>query len=171
MVALKLMNREKVAAAALARLQQSAAALARVRHPAIASFIETIEADKFLCIVSELAEGESLATRMTDGTPHDLKQTWEVARQVLEGLESAHAKGVFHGNLKLANLVVDKQMRVKVTDLAAWGLGEITPNAYSAPELLSGGVPSARSDLHTVGAIVYHLVAGRPPFSGTREEI
>jgi response regulator RpfG family c-di-GMP phosphodiesterase len=171
MVALKLMNRATVGAAALARLQQSATALARVRHPAIATFIETIEADKFLCIVSELAEGESLAARMTDDTPHDLKQTWDVARQVLEGLESAHAKGVFHGSLKLANLVVDKQMRVKVTDLAAWGLGEITPNAYTAPELLGGDAPNARSDLYQVGAIVYHLVAGRPPFSGARDEI
>jgi response regulator RpfG family c-di-GMP phosphodiesterase len=171
MVALKLMNRATVPAPALARLQQNAAAFARVRHPAIATFIETIEADSVLCIVSELVEGESLASRMKDGAPYDLRQTWEIARQLLEGIESAHTRGVFHGNLKLTNLIVDRQSRLKVTDLAAFGLGELTPNAYIAPEQLGGSTPDARSDLYQVGAIVYHLVAGRAPFSGARDEI
>jgi response regulator RpfG family c-di-GMP phosphodiesterase len=170
-VALKLMNRATVAAPAVARLQQNAAAFARVRHPAIATFIEAIEADSAVCIVSELAEGESLATRMKDGAPYDLRQTWEIARQLLEGIESAHAKGMFHGNLKLANLIVDRESRLKVTDLAVYGLGELTPNAYTAPEQLGGSAPNARSDLYQVGAIVYHLVAGQAPFSGARDEI
>ncbi|HEX7607501.1 MAG TPA: serine/threonine-protein kinase, partial [Usitatibacter sp.] len=171
MVALKLMNRATVPAQALARLQQNAATFARVRHPAIATFIEAIEADSVLCIVSELAEGESLASRMKDGAPYDLRATWEIARQLLEGIESAHMRGVFHGNLKLTNLIVDRESRLKVTDLAAFGLGELTPNAYIAPEQLGGGAPDARSDLYQVGAIVYHLVAGRAPFSGARDEI
>ncbi|HEY4998012.1 MAG TPA: serine/threonine-protein kinase, partial [Usitatibacter sp.] len=170
-VALKLMNRGTAPEAALASLRQGAAALARVRHPALATFIEVIETDKALCIVSELAEGEALSTRLRDASPQDLRQTWEIARQVLEGIESAHAKGVFHGHLNPANLIVDQQVRVKVTDLGTGGLAGIVPDAYSAPECLSGAEPNARSDLYQVGAIVYHLVSGRAPFSGSREEI
>jgi response regulator RpfG family c-di-GMP phosphodiesterase len=172
MVALKLVNRAAVSSEALARLQHDAASLARVRHPAVATFVEAIEADKVLCIVSELAEGDSLAKRMKDGVAYDLRQTWEIARQALEGMESAHSKGVFHGRLKPANLVVDRDVRVKITDLGTFGLGEETPGPSSAPELLAGGrAPDARSDLYQIAAIVYHLVAGKAPFSGTREEI
>ncbi len=170
-VALKVMNRASVPEEALARLQRAGGSLGRVRHPAISSFIEAIESDKLLCIVAELAEGEPLAARMKDGVAYDLRQTWEIARQVLEGIESAHARGVFHGNLKPANVVLDKDNRVTVTDLGTFGLGGVAPNAYTAPEQIAGSAPDARSDLYQVAAIVYHLVSGKAPFSGTREEI
>ena len=170
-VALKLLNRAAVSAEALAQLQQSAAALARARHPAVASFIEAFEIDKLVCVVSEQAEGEPLSARMKDGAPYDLRQGWEIARQVLEGIESLHMRGIFHGNLKPANIVIDKQYRVKVTDLGTFGLVDAGANAYSAPEHLAGDAPDARGDLYQVGAIVYHLVTGKPPFTGSREEI
>ncbi|MGZ5040663.1 MAG: protein kinase domain-containing protein [Usitatibacter sp.] len=170
-VALKLMNRAAVSAEALARVQRGAAAAARVRHPAICAFIEAIESDKLLCVVSEPAEGEPLTARVKDGVPYDLRQTWEIARQILEGIESAHSKGVFHGNLKPSNVIVDKDNRVRVTDLGTFGLLDAVPSAYTAPEQLSGEAPDARSDLYQVGAIVYHLVSGKPAFSGTPEEI
>jgi serine/threonine-protein kinase len=171
-VALKFLNRNAIAEPALAGLRQSAAALVRVRHPAVATFIEVIETDKVLCIVSELAEGETLAARMKAAHP-DLRQTWEISRQLLEALEAAHAKGVVHGDLKPANLFIDAQNRVKVTDFGAYGLvrGAGGTPAYMAPEQFGERGITARTDLYQVGAIVYELVSGKLPFSGTREEV
>jgi serine/threonine-protein kinase len=171
-VALKFLNRNAIAEPALAGLRQSAAALARLRHPAVATFIEVIETDKVLCIVSELAEGETLAAKMKAAHP-DLRQTWEISRQLLEALEAAHAKGVVHGDLKPANLFIDAQNRVKVADFGAYGLvrGAGGTPAYMAPEQFGERGITARTDLYQVGAIVYELVSGKLAFSGTREEV
>jgi response regulator RpfG family c-di-GMP phosphodiesterase len=171
LVALKLMKPHTVDQAVLARLRQPDTPVARVRHPAIAAFIELIETEKYVCLVSELAEGEPLAARLTDGGGCDLRQTWEVARQVLEALEAAHAKGVCHGNLRPSNVFVDKQGRVTITDLAGCGLVATSDPTYMAPEQLSDTEITSRTDLYQVGALVYRMVSGRPPFSGTPEEI
>ena len=171
LVALKLMKPHTVDQAVLARLRQPDTPVARVRHPAIAAFIEVIETEKYVCLVSELAEGEPLAARLKDGGGCDLKQTWEVARQVLEALEAAHAKGVCHGNLRPSNVFVDKQGRVTITDLAGCGLVAAGDPTYMAPEQLSDAEITSRTDLYQVGALVYRMVSGRPPFSGTPEEI
>jgi response regulator RpfG family c-di-GMP phosphodiesterase len=170
-VALKIANPNTVPPATIARLRQAAPALARVRHPAIATFIELIETDKAICIVSERAEGEPLAVRLKAGQRPDLRQTWDIARQILEAVEAAHARGVFHGDLKPANVIVDAQGRVKLTDLGVYGMGTNAATAYAAPEYLGGEAPDARADVYQVGAIVYHLVAGAPPFAGERDEM
>jgi serine/threonine-protein kinase len=171
-VALKFMNRNAIAEPALARLRQGSAALVRVRHPAVATFVEVIETDKVLCVVSELAEGQPLAVSMKAAHP-DLKQAWEISRQLLEALESAHSKGVVHGDLKPANLFIDARNRVKVTDFGTYGLirGAIGTAVYMAPEQFGERGITARTDLYQVGAIVYELVTGKLPFTGTREEV
>ena len=169
--ALKIANPATVPPATRARLRESAAALARVRHPAIAGFIELIEADKALCIVSELAMGEPLTALLKDGQRPDLKQTWEIARQVLEAVEAAHARGIFHGDLKPGNVIVDKQGHIKLTDLGAHGLSAHSINPYMAPEQFTGEALDARTDLYQAGALVYHLVTGKAPFTGARDEM
>jgi serine/threonine-protein kinase len=169
-VALKIVNRGGLDAAVLARLREATGSLARVRHPAIVAFIELIEGGNAVCFVSELAEGEALAARMKKAHP-DLKQTWDIARQLLESLEAAHSKGVFHGDLKPSNLFLDAQGRLYITDFGMAALpGTLTPH-YMAPEQFSDNKVTLRSDLYQVGAIVYHLVTGKLPFTGTREEV
>jgi serine/threonine-protein kinase len=89
-------------------------------------------------------------------------------------LGAVHAEGVLHRDLKPANVMIDGRGKVRITDfgiasLAAHGGGEHpmagTP-AYLAPEIFQGGKPSIRSDLYSLGMVLYELVTGREPFEG-----
>ena len=172
-VALKVLPRAPVGNEALDKMRQNASALARVRHPVLANFVELVVTDKAICVVSELAEGTSLATRLEKDRRPDLRQTWDIVRQVLEALDAAHSKGVYHGDIKPSNIILDAQNRVKLTDL---GIRPLAPEsagnpAYMAPEQFSDIPGEARTDLYQVGALVYHLVSGKVPFTGSREEV
>ena len=169
-VALKVVNRSAIDPATLGRLRDATASLGRVRHPGILPFIELIEGGNASCFVFELAEGETLAARMKRAPP-DLKQTWEIARQLLEALEAAHTRGIFHGDLKPANVFLDKQDRVYISDFGMGALADSGAPHYMAPEQFSEDAGTLRTDLYQVGAIVYHLVTGKLPFTGTREEV
>ncbi|MEP7067896.1 MAG: response regulator [Usitatibacter sp.] len=169
--ALKIANPATVPPATLARLQEAAPALMRVHHPGIASFIELVETDKALCLVFEPAEGEPVAALLKDGKRPELRESWEIARQVLEALEAAHARGVVHGDLRPSNVIIDKQGRAKLTDLGAYGLDSRATTAYMAPEQFSGQAMDARTDIYQAGALVYHLVTGKAPFAGARDEL
>lgn len=171
--ALKIAQRGTLDPETIDKMRQDAAALGRVRHPALANFVELLIADKVVCAVYELAEGSQLSAMLDSPNPPDLKAAWEISRQVLEALEAAHAKGVFHLDVKPANVLVDKQGRVKLTDL---GLAALAPAdagtpSYMAPEQLAHQVAEARTDIYQVGALVYHLVTGQPPFTGARDEV
>jgi len=171
-VALKFVARAAASPESITRVQQAAPALARLRHPAIATFYEVLDAGAAVCLVSELIEGKSLAV-LNDGAAPDLRRAWEIARQLLDALGAAHAKGVFHGDLRPANVFLDAQARVRITDIGMWGL-VADPSAlpyYSAPEHLGLGDVTARTDLYQVGVLVYELITGKLPFTGSLDEI
>jgi len=171
-VALKFIPRASANAAAITRIQQAAAGLSRLRHPAIANFLEAIDAGQAFCIVSELVEGKSLAA-LKDASAPDLHRTWEIVRQLLDALGAAHAKGTVHGDLRPANLFLDAQGRVRITDIGVWGLAandKALPH-YAAPEHLGLGDITAQTDLYQVGVLVYEMVTGKLPFTGSRDEI
>jgi serine/threonine-protein kinase len=169
--ALKIIPRAALNAAALARLQQAAPALARLRHPALATFIEILESGSAVCVVSEVAPGTPLAALPKEAP--DLRRAWEIARQVLDALAAAHAKSIVHGDLRPANILLDAQARVRITDIGQAGLaGPAHPQPqYAAPEQLGLGDVTTRTDLYQVGVIVYELVTGELPFTGSRDEI
>ena len=160
-VALKILPRAAIDAEALERIRQGAPQLGRVRHPAIAGFLEAVITDKAICAVYELAEGEPLTKRLEDGKRPELRQTWDILRQLLEALDAAHSKGIYHGDITPANILVDSASRVKITDL---GMRLVAPEgagnpAYMAPEQFAEP-GEARADLYQVGALAYHLVSG-----------
>ncbi|HET9651494.1 MAG TPA: protein kinase, partial [Usitatibacter sp.] len=171
-VALKFVSRAHAQLGAVSRLQHGAAALARLRHPAIATFHEVIEAGQAICVVSDLANGKPLAALLEGATP-DIPRAWDIARQVLDALGAAHGKGMVHGDLRPANIFLDAHSRVVLTDFGVWGIvkeEQALPH-YCAPEQLGLGEVTARTDLYQLAVIVYQLVTGKLPFTGTREEI
>jgi serine/threonine-protein kinase len=147
-------------------------------------------------LVMELLEGEDLQARLLRLGALLPEQVTTIANDTLAGLAAAHAKGIIHRDIKPANLFVDRNGRVKITDFglarhtATAGVGDSVPPGcdsgalwpagggvtqqgmvvgtptYLAPELVRGQQPGPASDLYSLGATLYHLLAGRPPFLG-----
>ncbi len=173
----------------LVRFEREARLLASLNHPNIAAIysIEKIEVRRFL--VLELVEGETLAQRIARGRL-PLADALEICRQIAEGLEAAHDKGVVHRDLKPANVMVTPQGKVKVLDFglakppslegSAGDLGN-SPNpaeagthpgvilgtaAYMSPEQANGKPTDKRTDIWAFGCVLYECLAGKRAFPG-----
>ena len=173
LVAVKVLPREVIDARALEPFRKYSQALVRLRHPGIARFIEAIETQKTLCLVWELAEGRALSTQLRDGAHPEPRAAWEIARQLLEALAYAHAQGGLHRDIKPANVMLGPNGAVTLTDFGTAMLfaapGDV--GHYRAPEHFHGDKLTPASDLYQVGAIVYQLVTGKLPFTGSAEEV
>jgi serine/threonine-protein kinase len=128
-----------------------------------------------LLLAMTYCEGESLRARLARGRL-PAEEAVELACQMAEALAEAHAHGVVHRDVKPANAMVTKSGRVKLVDfglahvpeatvLTATGTTLGTP-AYMAPEQVRGEATDARADLWALGAVLYEMLAGRPPFGG-----
>jgi eukaryotic-like serine/threonine-protein kinase len=172
-VAIKAIPRAFVNEASIAAFRKYSAALARIDHPCIAAFVDLVESDKAVYVVSELCQGKALSALLKDDAYPDHKGAWDIARQLLEALAFAHVKGVVHRDLKPANLMLAADGRLKVTDFGLALLRNAPPGDvhYLAPEQFDEGLVSARTDLYQVGAIAYQLITGKLPFTGTPDEI
>ena len=174
-VALKLLT--GLSAADRARAEREAAIAASLDHPAIARQLEhgIIEPDTVF-LAMELLSGCTLAQRLDRG-PLDVSDALVVARQVLDALEHAHARGLIHRDIKPANvfLVDGDPARVKVLDFglarALDGSRVTTPGrllgtpAYMSPEQVRGDPPlDARTDVWSTGAVLFEALSGHTPF-------
>ena len=119
----------------------------------------------------EYVDGEDLASllRRIGRFPED--RALEIARQICAGLAAAHERGVVHRDLKPANIMLDGTGRVRITDFGLAGAsGEAiragTP-AYMAPEQLAGGEVTARSDIYSLGLVLYEIFTGQRALEGT----
>ncbi|MDA2925363.1 protein kinase [Acidobacteria bacterium AH-259-L09] len=173
----------------LARFEREAQLLASLNHPNIAAIHSFEHADGLHFLVLELVEGETLAERLTKG-PLPVEEALEVCRQIAEGVEAAHEKGVIHRDLKPANVKVTPEGMVKVLDfgLAKALQGEIpvtdisqSPTlteemtragvilgtaGYMSPEQARGKRVDKRADIFAFGAVLYELLAGKRAFDG-----
>ena len=166
------------------RFAREAKMLATLSHPNILAIYDFITDGDQYCVVAELLEGETLRTRLSGGILQWRRAT-EIGAAIAEGLAGAHAKGVIHRDLKPDNVFLTKDGRVKVLD---FGLARALPFAspdddtapaaphlttpgtvlgtvgYMSPEQARGAVADGRSDVFSLGCVMYEMVAGRAPF-------
>ena len=179
-VALKVLRTDVYAAEQVAdmraRFKREAHSAGRLSHPNIVTIFDYGEHDGSPYIVMDLMEGEELARSLEAGARMALPQVVRVMEQLLSALAYAHDRGVVHRDLKPSNVFVLRDGTIKVVD---FGLARIeasnltetgtmlgTP-AYMSPEQFLGLPADARSDLFSLGVILYQMLTGDKPFTGS----
>jgi eukaryotic-like serine/threonine-protein kinase len=182
-VALKVLKRDALEdSAAKQRFRQEARALSRLLHPNIATLFDFDSQDGVDFLVLEFVAGETLAQSLSGGALPETRAR-AIALEIAEALEAAHEQGIVHRDLKPGNVVITPRGRAKVLDfglarflpgstsvtrsVAATGGGTLLGTVpYMAPEQVSEGRVDARSDLYSLGTILFEMTTGRRPFSG-----
>jgi predicted Ser/Thr protein kinase len=158
------------------RFMREARAAGSLAHPNIVTIYETEEENGRYFIVMEYLEGENLRQRLDREGALPVEEACRIIMQVLDGLSHAHAKGVIHRDIKPENIHLLPDGRVVLTDFGIARLkfepnitmdGQIfgTPS-YMSPEQVMGQEIDERSDLFSVGVVLYEMVAGFKPFTG-----
>ena len=178
-VAVKVLHADLASALDSSRFLKQMRNVARVSHPGIVPLIDVGEVAHRLFCVSPCLEGESLGARLTRERRLPLSEAVAIVRQVAEALGHAHGEGVLHKDVKPANIFLSGSHAV-VKDLGlsraitraidetmtGTGLTLGTPT-YMSPEHAIGGVAiDARTDLYSLGCVLYEMLAGEPPFMG-----
>jgi serine/threonine-protein kinase len=162
------------------RFLQEAKAAAALNHPNICTIhgIEEVQENAF--IVMEFVEGRTLKEQ-TEQSPLKVKEAIDIAVKIAQGLTAAHEKGIVHRDMKSANVMITDNMDVKIMD---FGLAKIAKGsalltkqgttlgtiAYMSPEQARGEKTDRRTDVWSLGVILYEIVTGRLPFKGEFEQ-
>jgi serine/threonine-protein kinase len=150
----------------------------RVSHPNVCRVYDVGDMEGHTFFTMEYVDGEDLASllRRIGRLPED--KALDIARQLCAGLAAAHTKGVLHRDLKPANIMLDGRGQVVITDFGLAGIADQiqgaevrsgTP-AYMAPEQLAGKEVSTRSDIYSLGLVLYEVFTGKRAFSETPAE-
>ena len=166
----------------IARFEREARAASALNHPNIVSVYDIGQEGGVSFIVSELVDGETLARTIQRG-PLPLRKLIEVSAQICDGLAAAHAAGVIHRDLKPGNIMLTRDRRVKILDFGlarqdrSRGVDSTTIEAshpgmimgtpgYMSPEQVRGEPTEARTDIFSLGVILYEMACGKRAFSG-----
>jgi eukaryotic-like serine/threonine-protein kinase len=158
------------------RFEREARAAASLNHPGIVAIYDTGAEEATRFIVMECVEGSSLAALLRERAPLDAGRAAGIAREIADALAAAHATGLVHRDVKPANVMLTADGTVKVLDfglakaLDATALtreAEVLGSAaYMAPEQALGEPVDERSDIYSLGCLLYAMLTGRPPFTG-----
>ena len=157
------------------RFRREAKNAAALSHPNIVSIYDRGEAEGTYYIAMEYLEGRSLKELILSHGDAPISVVVEYARQILSALRFAHRHGIVHRDIKPHNVLVDSEGRVKVTDfgIARAGTSQMTEAGsivgtaqYLSPEQARGGDVDQRSDLYSLGVLMYEMLTGEVPFSG-----
>ena len=182
-VAIKVLPAEKAKdKLSLERFYREARAAAALSHPNIVGLYDVSQGGGVHFLAMEYVEGTDLQALMAKTGPLHYAQAASYVAQAAAGLQHAHGKGIVHRDIKPANLILAKDGVIKLLDLGLarslaneadaltgrLGDGEVAGTAdYIAPEQALGQPSDARADIYSLGATLYALVAGHPPFTGS----
>jgi beta-lactam-binding protein with PASTA domain/predicted Ser/Thr protein kinase len=157
------------------RFRREAKNAAALNHPNIVSIYDRGEAEDTYYIAMEYLDGKTLKELIVGRGKAPVNVAIEYARQILSALRFAHRHGIVHRDIKPHNVLVDGEGRVKVTDfgIARAGTSQMTETGsivgtaqYLSPEQARGGEVDQRSDLYSLGVVLYELLTGKTPFEG-----
>ena len=159
------------------RLQREAEVCGSMQHPNIVTLYEPgYENNVISFLATEYVEGESLRDRLKRSKPLPLDDALRIGEDILRGLAYAHAKGVIHRDIKPANILLSSEGQAKIadfgiarpvnSDLTAVGSMLGTPN-YMSPEQVKCDTVTTKSDLFSVGVVMYEMLTGVKPFTAS----
>jgi serine/threonine protein kinase/tetratricopeptide (TPR) repeat protein len=163
---------------ALARFKREAQAAAALNHPNIITIHEIGRHEDQSFIAMAYIDGDLLSDELKRGIP--LERALDIVTQVCEGLDKAHRAGIVHRDIKPENLLIDADGRVKILDFGlatSGGAGAADTDDstagtvyYMSPEQARGDKVDARSDVFSLGAVLYEILGGKRPFEGPHSE-
>ena len=162
----------------IARFKKEALSAAGLNHPSIVAVFDSGEEAGSSYIVMELVHGKTLREYLHGGKTLEVEHALEIIAGVLEALDYSHQNGIVHRDIKPGNIMITDHGDVKVMDFgiaralddvsatmtATWNV--VGTAQYLSPEQASGEVADNRSDLYSVGCVLYEMLTGRPPFTG-----
>jgi serine/threonine protein kinase len=167
------------------RFQKEADAIAAIAHQNVVRFLDLVVGDPTF-LVMEYVEGPTLSAVLKQDRSLDPLRATELSRRLCWGLDAAHRAGVIHRDVKPSNIILasdaESGEQPKLIDFGVAKLTAQPPDAqltrhgqivgtphYMCPEQITGGEIDARSDIYSLGCVLYHMIAGRPPFVGVEE--
>ena len=156
------------------KFRTEASSAACLEHPNIVNIYDVGSENEFHYIVMEYVEGITLKTYIEKKGQLSFKEAVSIAIQVGRGIEAAHNKGIIHRDIKPQNIIISTEGKVKVTDFGiAKAVTSNTINSdvmgsvhYTSPEQARNGYVDGKSDIYSLGIVMYEMVTGRVPFNG-----
>lgn len=178
-VAIKLISKKDDLTVAMAearrRLIQEAQAAGRLTHPNIVTIYSYGDTEEFQYICMEYVVGRTLAEVLRECPVLDIEEALSIFEQILQALDAASHEGIVHRDIKPANIIITPEGKVKVMDFGIAKLPSLSMTTtgtvlgtpyYMSPEQISGQKVDTRSDIFSVGAVLYQALTGTRPFEG-----
>jgi len=158
------------------RFRREAQSATSLDHPNIVNIYDVGEEDDLYYIVMEYVDGQTLKQYIQKNSPLRVEETIEIMLQLTSAIAHAHHNNIIHRDIKPHNILVDKHGKVKITDFGiamALSATSITQTNsvlgsvhYLSPEQARGAMANKKSDIYSLGIVMFELLTGRPPFSG-----
>ncbi len=184
-VAIKVIHKEllgdsSATDSAAARFRNEAKAVGRIMHPGVVAIYEFGEDDTTAFIAMEFVQGRNVDEVIASAPMLPLELVLRIMDQLLDALQFAHAQGVWHRDVKPANLILTQGGQVKLTDFGIARISDanltqvssaIGTPSYMAPEQFKGVGVDHRADLFACGVVLYRLLTGKRPFTGSADVV